>query len=322
MKILITSIGSNTSISIIKALRMQNIFDLVIYGTDLNSSAFCAGSSLVDFFVQLPNAKHEFEYETKLITLIKNCQIDLLIPIHDSEILLVSKLKFKYPNLLKWCVNDESIINICNNKKIANEFSLKNGINTPENYELEFIDQNTFKDNKIVAKPFNGVSSVGIYFLSNYEEYQQLLKKIDPTTYIFQKKVHGIEYTVDCYNNNNGFFYGGVVRERIETKSGIAVKSKVIEFPQLLNICKIFLNAIKYKGASNLQFIVNKNEIFFIEINPRFSGAGILSYKAGFNSPLLTIMDSLDQKLPTFETLSIKYNLIMNRYWEESYMYE
>jgi carbamoyl-phosphate synthase large subunit len=322
MKILITSIGSNTSISIIKALRMQNMLDLVIYGTDFNSSAYCAGSLLVDFFIQLPNSKDESEYETKLISLIRNEQIDLLIPIHDTEILLISKLKFKYPNLLNWCVNDESIINLCNNKKLSNDYSITNGIKTPENYELKFIDKSTFRDNEVIAKPFNGVSSFGIHILNNYDDFQQILNKIDPSIYIFQKKVYGVEYTVDCYSNNDGCFYGGLVRERIETKSGIAVKSKVVEFPQLLNICKIFLNKINYKGASNLQFIVNENDIFFIEINPRFSGAGILSYKAGFNSPLLTILESLNQKLPDFETLQIKYNLIMNRYWEETYSYE
>ncbi len=322
MNILITSVGSNTSISVIKALRSQNELDLVIYGTDLNVAAYCAGASIVDFFFQLPSSNLEIEYESQLISLINFYKIEFIIPIHDNEIILVSKLKSKYPNLLNWCVNNEHIINLCNNKFFTNEFAEKNNIITPQIFNYNAISNETFNSNEIIAKPHNGVSGKGIFDLKNFLDFQHISNNIDVSNYLFQKKIYGTEYTVDCFSKNNGIFYGGVVRERIETKSGIAVKSKVVKFPELLNICKHFLDNIKYKGASNLQFIVNQNDIYFIEINPRFSGAGILSYKAGFISPILTIMEILKLQLPLFETLQINFGLIMNRYWEETYSYE
>jgi carbamoyl-phosphate synthase large subunit len=322
MNVLITSLGSNTSIAIIKALKMQNVIDIILIGTDTNSIELCAGSKFVDYFFQIPSSKLEHEYETMMISIIKKFTIDVVIPVHDSEIYLISKLKIKYPTLTNWSVNEPDIINLCNNKVIANLYANEAGLTPPESISIDSLNDHSFLNYNIVAKPINGVSSNGIYILASMNDFNLIKNNLDLSNYLFQQKIIGEEYTVDCYSTLKGKFYGGVVRHRIETKSGIAVKSKVIKNDTLINFCELFLNKLRYVGASNLQFIINKSGMYFIEINPRFSGAGILSYKSGFNSPLFTLLEYSNIDLVSFDDLNIEFGLIMTRYWEECFANE
>jgi len=68
-----------------------------------------------------------------------------------------------------------------------------------------------------------------------------------------------------------------------------------------------------------MQFIESKGIYYFIEINPRFAGAGILSYKANFNSPYYTILEACGHALPTIEDSNFIFDLKMVRFWEETF---
>lgn len=314
--VLITSLGSNTSISVIKALRFNNDETIKIIGTDSNDATFCAGASMVNVFYQTPNvvAKPE-EYENNLIEIINKEHVDCVIPIHDSEIDQCAKLKNKFFDLTFWAVNKPDIISLCSDKQKINDFLSNNSIHVPKQFSS--LNNLTGSDLPLIVKPNKGVSSVGISIINNNDELQALKNKID-NTYLIQQFVKGKEYTIDCYSSyKTGDFIGACVRERIETKAGISTKGMVVDFPELTNICEKIHKMLNYKGASNIQFIVQNNVPYFIEINPRFSGAGILSYKANFNSPLFTLLESTNERIPSKNDINIKVGLKMTRYWQE-----
>lgn len=318
MNLLLTSVGSNTAISVIKALKRQNQIDIKIFGTDLNDFNLCPGARMVDEFIKTPNVNLFSEYKSSILSIIKKFDINCVIPIHDLEIEAISKIKVIHSDLTYWAVNDFSIIHLCNDKTKANTFALQIGLNVPNFFSFEEIKNITSKN--IIAKPNQGVSSRGIFYIENSN--WNVVSGIDLSHYILQEVVEGVEYTVDCFSNQHGVFVGGVVRERIETKSGISVKGRIVKYDLLINAASKFLNKLKYKGASNLQFIVSNDIAYFIEINPRFSGSGILSYVGGFNSPLFTILEVLNMELPDISELNIHYGLSMSRYWEEVFSFE
>ncbi|MFL9482446.1 ATP-grasp domain-containing protein [Chitinophagaceae bacterium LWZ2-11] len=311
MNILITSIGSNTAISVVKAIRGLPQ-PIKIIGTDTNTISECAGAHFVDLFYQISYASDKELFEKEIITIIKKESIDCVIPIHDKEIEIISIMSEKWPSLTFWAVNNENVIKICNNKRVANNLFLNNGINVPNVYDLmEEID--SFP---VIIKPIAGVSSKGIKIIKNKEELTPIDKTQD---LLIQQYITGTEYTVDCFSNYDGVFYGGLARERLETKEGMSTKGVTRKIDSLIEYSKKIHEILNYKGASNIQFIISENKVYFIEINPRFSGAGILSYKANFNSPYFTILQALKKELPTFSDLHIKYDLKMVRYWEEHF---
>ncbi|WP_374361705.1 ATP-grasp domain-containing protein [Cloacibacterium sp.] len=303
IKVLITSIGSNTSIGIAKCLKNH----CYIVGTDINNYFECNGYIFTDKFFKI-NPANSLKYEEELIEIIKKEKIDCVIPINDIEIEVIASFKHKY-NFVKWALNELEIIKLCNNKYDINNF-LSNICNVPKQY-LNTSDIQL----PIIIKPKNGVSSNGIKVIYEIDDLQ--LKAIDKNTFM-QNFIEGTEYTVDCYSSfiNDDFFAS--VRIRKETKSGMSVKSEIIKDDYLAHICKNIHEKLKYKGASNIQFIKKDNTYFFIEINPRFAGAGILTYQSGYNYPLFTIEELIYGQAVDCNEKKLSFGNKMVRYYCET----
>lgn len=309
INVLVTSLGSNTSIGVIKALRYHK--EISVTGTDTFPAHLSAGSSFADHFYQVPPAVAD-DYETVLIGIIKEQKIQCVIPIHDVELKKIAVLAEKYPTLCFWAVNKPELISMCNDKKKINSFLTGYNINVPGMF-------NSIADISYPAiyKPNEGVSSKGIQVIRSAVESKSAF---DMDNGFLQKMIQGDEYTVDCYTAYRHNYFSCCVRKRIETKEGISTKGITVDFPLLEKLSAEIHNSLGYKGASNIQFIVENEVAYFIEINPRFSGAGILSYYAGLNSPLFTALESVQS--PLFNELKntpVKKGVFMTRYWNENF---
>lgn len=304
-----TSVGSNTAIGVIKALRGQA--DISITGTDTFPEHLSAGSSLVDHFYQVPLALSD-DYESRLISIVKDRRIQCVIPIHDVEIVKVAELAGKYPKLCFWAVNSPSVVAMCNNKQAINSLLASHKISVPKMYNS--VEEIVFP---AIYKPNEGVSSRGIRVISSAHD---LISAHELERGFLQRLIKGDEYTVDCYSSYGTGDFRCCVRQRIETKEGISTKGATTSFPQLEEIASDIHHILAYKGASNIQFIVENNIPYFIEINPRFSGGGILSYYAGLNSPLFTALESIHSPL-LVELINqpIRKGIYMTRYWNENF---
>ncbi len=309
INVLVTSLGSNTAIGVIKALRKNE--DIEITGTDSFPAHLSAGSSLADFFYEVPLALAD-DYETTLIKIIKERAIQCVIPIHDIEVKKIAELAIKFPNLTFWAVNNPGIISKCNDKKTINSFLMQHDIAVPKMYStiasLEY---------PALYKPNEGVSSKGIQVFASADNINLHL---DLNEGFLQRIIIGVEYTVDCYTSYHEDFFNCCVRKRIETKEGISTKGQTVDVPELAALSKQIHQLLNYKGASNIQFIVENGIPYFIEINPRFSGAGILSYHANLNSPEFTVLEAI--KSPGFNEIKnnpVKTNVFMTRYWNENF---
>ena len=309
INVLVTSLGSNTAIGVIKALRYHK--DISVTGTDTFPAHLSAGSTFADHFYQVPLAVAD-EYETQLISIIKEQNIQCVIPIHDIEVKKIAVLAEKYPALCFWAVNKPAVISMCNDKKKINSFLAAHQINVPEMFNS--VAEISYP---AIYKPNEGVSSKGIQLIVTAAESN---RQFDLENGFLQKMIKGEEYTVDCYTAYGDDRFTCCARKRIETKEGISTKGVTVDYPLLEKLAAEIHKSLAYKGASNIQFIVENEVPYFIEINPRFSGAGILSYYAGLNSPLFTALESVQS--PLFSELSaipVKKGVFMTRHWNENF---
>lgn len=306
INVLITSFGSNTSIGVAKSLRNAGCF---IIGTDSNPYYECNGYSFADQIEKLPYYNNP-SYENELLRLIENYQVNCIIPIHDKEIEVISKMKDngRLENV-NVSVNHFSIIQLCNDKKKVNEL-LKDIIYVPKVYS-KISEELNFP---VIIKDNDGVSSKDIKIVLNINNFEEQ----DLSNKIVQEFIEGEEFTVDCFSSfydNNLFYYA--VRKRVETKSGMSVKSVIVENPMIGEYCRKIHEVLDYKGVSNIQFIVSNNIPYFIEINPRFAGGGILTYKSGYNFPLMTINELCNKQIDSAAKLQIGNKMV--RYYEETF---
>ncbi|MEY4573391.1 MAG: hypothetical protein RLZ10_2681 [Bacteroidota bacterium] len=305
--ILITSFGSNTSIGVAKCL--TNNFRII--GTDSNVFYECNGYEFADAIIQIPNYDNP-DYIKIVNKIVEKYNIECIIPIHDKEILKISIAKSQNKIKCKVATNHPNIIELCNNKKSINNFLsdfLKIPIVYDDNLEIKF---------PVIVKDNEGVSSKNIKIAHTLKELQSTNLK----NKIVQEYVQdGIEYTVDCYSsylNKQSFFYS--IRKRIETKAGMSIKGEIVNNPIIGELCKRIHEKLNYKGVSNIQFIEKDGIFFFIEINPRFAGGGILTYKSGYNFPLMTINELCFSKFESSVKLKIGNKMV--RYYNETFFDE
>ena len=167
-----------------------------------------------------------------------------------------------------------------------------------------------------IMKEIRGVGSTTIQII---DSQNNIPSKI-PDGMMIQEFISGEEYTVDCYSSYFNDDFRCVVRKRKEVKNGMSIKGEIISHPKIEKICKKIHKTLKYKGVSNIQFIENEKDIFFIEINPRFAGGGTLTYKNGFNIPAIAINELIMNK--TFDPQKDHNPLIgakMVRYLQETF---
>lgn len=309
MNIAISSIGTATSMGIIKCIKKYNS-NINIIGTDINDFGYTAGSMMVNKFYKICKYNNKLYIDT-LLDILRKEKVDMFIPIHDFEvnkiannINLFEKYKIIIPNLY--------VLELFSDKYKATNALNKLGILTPK------IVDNKYNKKKILRDKI-GVGSTGIKIIDDNSNI-----KISEDKFL-QEYIEGQEYTVDIFCDIDGNPIIIIPRIRLEVKSGVATKVKLEYNNELINICKKILKNYKLPGLSNIQFIQSKGQYYFIEVNTRFAGAGITSILGSYNyiGDFLNIKhikgseDVLENNLR-----KVKWNSIITRYYEEMIYYE
>jgi len=316
VNILITGIGSTTAISIIKGLKKQKKYAIRIIGVDIHRQNEIAGSSFCDSYYQIPDALSK-QYVNTLIEIIEKEKIQILFPVIDIELLVIAQniRFFKNKKVTIW-LSDYETINICNDKYLTCSFFKKNNIPTPKFWLPNKLNKN-YQSLKfpLIIKPRNGVSSRDVYKINNCEELDKYVSIVKNS--VIQMYIEGTEYTIDVLSDSESNVLSVVPRERIETRAGISYKGKVVANTKLERYGREIAQLLKIKGPCNIQCIIDTSgNLFFIEINPRFSGSLPLTIASGINGPYIltniTLGDRVERK-----DLIFKKDVYMIRYWEE-----
>nr|MDA3952402.1 ATP-grasp domain-containing protein [Bacteroidales bacterium] len=194
--------------------------------------------------------------------------INVILPFVDQSISILSKLKVKIGSKVMVPVSDTVIVDILFDKNNSNTWFLEQGFPIPESNENSF---------PLIAKPRKGSASKGIKVIENKLEFQEFLKINNRTEFLFQKFIDAIEYTVDCYVNKEREILGIVPRIRIEVAQGEVTKGITKRNAEIIELSNKILQAGKFWGPITIQFLMDKktNQLFLMEINPRFGGGVI-----------------------------------------------
>lgn len=306
MKIGITSIGTATSVGLIKNIRKYDN-SIEIIGMDINAYGYTAGSLMVDKYYCVPYAI-DIVYLQRIIEIVKKENLDLLIPINDIEIEEIVKNKEQLDSLCEIIVPSLNVINLVRNKYKMNLFAYESGISVPMMDELPY-------DEKCIVRDKFGVGSKGIKIYNSFSKV-----KINDEGKFVQKYIEGDEYTVDVLSDINGKPVFIIPRRRIEVKSGVATKVEITKDESLIKDAEKIINRLKIPGFSNIQFIKDANGInWFVEVNPRIGGCS--------NSSLLAApkMFEVFMKIATntfkdnikLNSLEVKWDSIVTRYYED-----
>ena len=171
MKILLTNSGRRTYfIDFIKDLKLKNI---KLYLSDSNYYVPTAAQVKKSNFLVLPNSSKVTEYKNKLKSFILKKKIDLVIPLSDYDLNILSSLQKELYKKTIFIIPPENVINICINKIKTNEFLKLNNFDSPKIYN----SIKSIKKYPIIIKDITGNGSNNLNFIQNKIQLSKIVNK-------------------------------------------------------------------------------------------------------------------------------------------------
>ncbi|MFZ9967645.1 MAG: ATP-grasp domain-containing protein [Steroidobacteraceae bacterium] len=225
-----------------------------------------------------------------LTTLLRQHEIDLLVPAHDSAVLLFAE----------WAAAGRlgdtrlvgSPLETCRiaRSKVATYDWLGSVVavparHAPDEPPLRF---------PVFLKPDVGQGSRGTHLAHDEAELRFHLDR-DPSL-LFCEHLPGPEFTIDCFTDRHGNLRFVGARERRRVAGGISVHSIEAEDPRFGEIAEAIHSSLTFRGQWFFQLKERVDgELVLLEIAPRCSGASGFYRIRGVNLPLLSLHDALDR---------------------------
>jgi len=152
-----------------------------------------------------------------------------------------------------------------------------------------YTDINLIDCYPVFVKPDKGQGSEDTHFVCNREQLEQLLNK--KKELITMEYLPGEEYTVDCFSDRDAGLLFCSGRERVRTKSGISMGSRIAVHQEIFaEYARIISSRLIFYGAWFFQVKRERDSIYkLLEVAPRIAGTMALHRVQGINFPLLSI---------------------------------
>jgi carbamoyl-phosphate synthase large subunit len=289
-----------------RELSVANI-NSALFAVDMRSE-LSAACNRADFAISSPAAT-ESDYCNFLVETIEANDIRLVIPTIDAELEVLADLADELAAVgAQAVISDRHFIELCQDKRKTVTVFDQIGIGVPKIFDDKDIAFPCF------SKPFNGSSSRNARLVQNKHEYTTL--SADPSLMFMEYMDSSfVEITVDAYFDKLGELKCMVPRRRIEVRAGEvskAITQKEFIYDFLIDKVRRLRGA---RGCITVQlfFKASTEEVYGIEINPRFGGGFPLSYAAGANFPRWLIGEYLlGNRVAFFDEW--QENLLMLRY--------
>ncbi len=119
---------------------------------------------------------------------------------------------------------------------------------------------------------------------------------------IVQRVVQGTEMNLIGVGDGNGEAPGMVAIKKVSTTGlGKIWTGVTVDHPLLLDAARRFVHETRWRGAFELECIVDGGRVFLIEVNPRFPAWVYFATGVGINLPLILVRRALGEDVESCE---------------------
>lgn len=256
-------------------------------------------------------------YVDTLIELCRDNKVGLLIPAFEPELPLLAGRRSDFEAVgTTVLISSDEVIATCHDKVASAAFLAELGIRSPRTYlsvdsataalragELAF---------PLMVKPRFGVSSIGIERVDDAEElayaYRQCRKQIEATflagssaadpdaSVLIQESLVGAEYGLDIVNDLDGRYVCTFVKRKLRMRAGQTDRATTVDDPRLEALGEHIARGLCHRGILDCDVFVNGEDVWVIDLNPRFGGGYPFSHLAGANLPAAFIAWAADRR--------------------------
>lgn len=298
----VTGVGAIIGQGIVRGLRAS---DRAIRVVGIDRSARSPGPHIVDAFDQKPDASEDSEeYQGYWENLIQRHDIQIVLPGLDVDMLYMDKNRDWFASRgVRLGLNTHELI-----RKTSNKWEFSMALADIGYPVIPSIRPDTWKEAvdhlgspPFLLKPLQANGSRGIIKLEDQYDFEYWHTK-STSDWMLQRIVgkYDEEYTVGVFGLGDGDFIGPLIfRRRLSPAGNTQEAQVVLHHPILEAAVKRLCQRFSPIGPTNLQFRVEGDIAYLLEINPRFSSSNSLRTAFGFNEADMAINYYLFDKTPT-----------------------
>ena len=294
MKIAISGLNNtdNPAPGIPVAKSLEENHEMIGLSYDVNEPGNYMNIVKKTYLMPYPSLGYK-ELQERLQYIQKNEGIEGVIPNLDAELPLYIKYQDEIEAMgIKLCLPSLENFELRNKNRLGN-LSGELNMTYPKTYEVSSVSELTectkssnfplmIKGNYYKAyMSYNLESAIdNFYKISNEWGFPVLVQEV----------VSGEELNFVGVGDGKGELKGGVaIKKLTTTEIGKIWTGVTIKNDKLVQIAKDFVAFTKWRGPFELECIVNMNQIFMIEINPRFPAWVYFATELGVNLPQMVI---------------------------------
>jgi carbamoyl-phosphate synthase large subunit len=263
MRVMVSAAASPASVSILRHLRALGH---TVVGLDAAEEAAPLGRAFCDAFHVSPLA-HSAEYPGFLLE--RLAEVDVFLPFIDEELLAIAGAWEQFPaaRTAQIAVSDPAVLLECTDKC---RFQL-----ACEQAGLPIAP--LARQAPAFFKPRFGRGGKGTLALTD----DRIFEAVRVRDGVRQRLIEGTEYTVDAIFDHEGRLVTTCPRRRVRA-AGVSTIGEVVEDAALHALAARLGRRWQFRYAINFQVIRDAAGFdWLIELNPRLSGSGIFSARAG-----------------------------------------
>jgi len=301
----------------IPVAKSLNGYPLIGLSYDPNEPGIYQGIFEKVYLMPFPSVGWE-DTRKRLEEIKQKSNIEAVIPNLDAELPMYIKYQKEIEKLgIKTFLPSLENFEMREKKKLP-EFSKKLGVKHPKTIEVVSLDD-LIKATKEIGFPVmvkgNYYKAYMAYNLDEAIEYYYKISNEWGFPLLVQEVVKGIE--INYVGLSDSQLLGGVGIKKLTTTDLGKVWSAIsIKNEKLLNLAKLFVEITGWRGAFELEAIASGNDIYLIEINPRFPAWVYFATMLGINLPEMMVKKIKGEKVePMLEYAAEKMYV---RYVEET----
>jgi len=240
----------------------------------------------------------ENEYLTSMEKIVKDNNIDLIIPTSEPELRFFSKnISLRTIGGAPLLMANTEAMQIGFDKLATVDFLMNK--NLPYPWTIT-VGDGAPRELPCILKSRSGAGGMDVRLVTN-PELVPLLQKMYPD-YIWQENVASLEdeYTCGLYRAGNGEVRTLIIRRRLS--SGVTSYGIVVESEEIDKLCRSLAISLNLLGSINIQLRLSSRGPVVFEINPRFSSTIMFRHKLGFEDLMWSIHQYRTGSVPKYET--------------------
>ena len=292
-------------IAVIRGLKESEFYNVKIIGLAyeiLEPGIYM--DDMVDKVYQLPYPSSGFDAMLERFKYIQEKEkIDVLIPNFDAELMTFIKLKpyFKKMGIQLLIPTKEQFEERLKGK--LNDFGEKHGIKVPKSETIFQINEledalKSFEYPVVIKGKFYDA-----YIATSFEQAREFYFKVSAkwgVPIIIQEFIKGNEFNITALGDGKGTMMGAVpMRKTFLTDKGKAWAGISIDDPKLIKMAHDIISKTKWAGGLELELMKEDktNDLYLLEINPRFPAWLYLANGCGQNHSEMLVKLAMNEKV-------------------------